>query len=82
MKVTDFPARCPEGSCVAVGEAFEIVCNGATAAVLSPPKARVVSPERFGDLLRSLPQPDAAFASDLREIRAAAGHDADPWPSS
>ena len=67
---------------VAAGEEFEIVRNGATVAVLSPPKARSLAPGRFHELLRSLPPPDDGFAADLREIRSSVGVDEDPWPSS
>lgn len=67
---------------VAAGEEFEIVRNGATVAVLSPPKARLLSPERFHELLRLLPRPDDDFAADLRQIRGSTSFDEDPWPSS
>ena len=67
---------------VAAGEEFEIVRNGATVAVLSPPALRPISPDRYRALMAAAPQPDAAFAADLREIRASVGIEPDPWPSS
>jgi prevent-host-death family protein len=58
---------------VASGEAIEIVRNGAPVALITPPRLRFVSAERFRDLLGSAPSVDEAFADDLREIREGPG---------
>ena len=58
---------------VAAGEEIEITRNGATVAVLAPSRLRLLSPERFRDLLESAPPLDEEFADDLRSIRAEAG---------
>jgi len=66
---------------VMAGEEIEITRNGATVAVIGPPKARLVSAERFRELLASAPPVDDEFAADLREIRAEAEAPESPWPS-
>jgi prevent-host-death family protein len=66
---------------VARGEEIEIVRNGATVAVLIPPKTRLLSAERFRELLRSAPPVDDEFAAELREIRAGVGPPEGHWPS-
>lgn len=66
---------------VAAGEQFEIVRNGAPAAVLGAPAVRAQSPERYGELMRQAPEPDAEFASDLRAIRRESGGEPGPWHS-
>lgn len=66
---------------VAAGEEIEITRNGATVAVIGPPRARFVSSERFRELLRSAPPVDDDFAADLREVRAVAGPPDSEWPS-
>lgn len=66
---------------VAAGEEIEITRNGATVAVIGPPKARFVSAERFRELLHSAPPVDDGFAADLREVRTAAGLPDGEWPS-
>ncbi len=54
---------------VAAGEEIEIVRNGAVAALLCPPKRRLLSAERFRELLDTAPPVDDEFATDLRRIR-------------
>ena len=66
---------------VAAGEEIEIVRNGAVVAVLGQPKRRLLSAERFQELLDSAPPVDDEFADDLRRIRAEAGPPGAPWPS-
>jgi prevent-host-death family protein len=67
---------------VAAGEEIEVTRAGAPVAVISPPRQRVVSAERFRELLASAPPVDDAFAADLEEIRRDAGPAPEsPWPS-
>lgn len=66
---------------VAAGDEVEIVRSGAPVAVIAPPKVRLVSSDRFRDLIESAPATDGDFAGDLREVRAAAGPPRDPWAS-
>jgi prevent-host-death family protein len=66
---------------VASGEEIEIIRNGATVALLGPPKRRLLSAEAFRELLASAPAADGAFVADLRRIRAESGHPESHWPS-
>lgn len=66
---------------VATGEEVEITRSGAPVAVIAPPKARLISAERFRILIASAPRPDADFAEDLRTARANVGPPDEPWPS-
>jgi prevent-host-death family protein len=66
---------------VAAGEEIEIVRNGATVALLGPPRHRLLSPEAFRELLDSAPPIDEEFAADLRRVRAEAEAPESPWPS-
>lgn len=67
---------------VAAGEEIEIVRNGSPVAVMTPPKLRLLSAERFRDLMASAPPVDEDFAEDLRRIRREAGPmPENPWPS-
>lgn len=66
---------------VADGEEIELTRSGAPVAVIGPPQARLISAERFRELLASAPSPDERFADDLRAIRESAAPVADPWPS-
>ena len=66
---------------VAAGEEIEVTRNGAAVAVIGPPKARLVSAERFRELLESAPSVDAAFAADVRALRDSVGPPGDAWPS-
>jgi prevent-host-death family protein len=66
---------------VAAGEEIEIVRNGATVAVLAPPRRRLLTQEAFRELLRSAPRVDDAFAADLGEIRRESRLPEEPWPS-
>jgi antitoxin (DNA-binding transcriptional repressor) of toxin-antitoxin stability system len=63
------------------GEEIELTRSGAPVAVIGPPQARLISAERFRELLATAPRPDADFAEDLRLARASAGPPGDPWPS-
>jgi len=66
---------------VAAGEEVEVTRAGAPVAVIGPPKTRMVSAERFRELLTSAPHPDEDFASDVRAVRKSAGPPGEPWPS-
>lgn len=66
---------------VAAGEAIEVTRAGAPVAVIAPPKARLVSADRFRELIASAPPADEDFAEDLRAIRESAGPPEGRWPS-
>lgn len=66
---------------VAAGEEVEVTRNGAAVAVIGPPKARLVSAERFRELLESAPSVDPGFAGDVRTLRDSVGPPRDAWPS-
>lgn len=66
---------------VAAGEEFEITRAGAPVAVITSPKVRLLSAERFRELLATGPEPDDDFEADLRAIRAEVGPPESPWPS-
>jgi antitoxin (DNA-binding transcriptional repressor) of toxin-antitoxin stability system len=66
---------------VAAGEQIEVTRSGAPVAVIGGPRARLVSAERFRELIASAPRPDEGFADDLRDIRESAGPPGEPWPS-
>jgi antitoxin (DNA-binding transcriptional repressor) of toxin-antitoxin stability system len=66
---------------VAAGEEVEVTRSGAPVAVIGPPKARLVSAERFRELIASAPRPDEDFAGELRELRATVRPPDAPWPS-
>jgi prevent-host-death family protein len=67
---------------VADGEEIEITRAGAPVAVIGPPRTRLLSAERFRELLASAPPVDENFAEDLRRIRHETGAVPEPsWPS-
>ena len=66
---------------VASGEEIEVTRAGAPVAVIAPPKARLLSAERFRELLASAPPVDEEFADDLRAIRRSVGPPESAWPS-
>ena len=66
---------------VASGEEIEVTRAGAPVAVIAPPKARLLSAERFRELLVSAPPVDEGFADDLRAIRRSVGPPESAWPS-
>ncbi|MGH2962917.1 MAG: type II toxin-antitoxin system Phd/YefM family antitoxin [Solirubrobacterales bacterium] len=66
---------------VAAGEEVEVTRSGAPVAVIAPPMARLVSAERFRELIASAPHPDEDFADEVRAIRESAGPPGDPWAS-
>ena len=64
---------------VAAGEEVEVTRSGAPVAVISPPKARLISADRFRELMASAPHPDDDFADDLGAVRQSAGPPGEPW---
>jgi prevent-host-death family protein len=66
---------------VAAGEEVEVTRSGAPVALIVPPRARLVSAERFRELMASAPCADEDFADDLRAVRRSAGPPGEPWPS-
>ncbi len=66
---------------VAAGEEIELTRSGAPVAVIGPPSARLISAERFREVIVSAPSPDEDFAKEVRVARAAVGAPDDPWPS-
>jgi len=67
---------------VLAGEEIEIVRNGATVARLMPPeRARLLSADRFRELIDSLPPVDEGFVSDLEDIRREVGPPTSAWRS-
>jgi antitoxin (DNA-binding transcriptional repressor) of toxin-antitoxin stability system len=66
---------------VAAGEIVEITRSGAPVAVIGPPRARVLSAQRFRALIESAPGPDDAFADELRSVRESVGPPREPWRS-
>jgi prevent-host-death family protein len=66
---------------VARGEEIEVVRSGAAVAVISPPKSRLLSAERFRELIATAPSPDEGFLDDVRAARESVGPPEDAWPS-
>jgi prevent-host-death family protein len=66
---------------VGAGEEIEIVRNGAAVAVISPPKSRLLSADRFRALMASAPPVDDEFAEEMRALRASVGPPESSWPS-
>jgi prevent-host-death family protein len=66
---------------VADGEEIEITRSGASVAVISPPKGKLISAARFRELIAFAPLPDAGFVDDVQAIRVSVAAPKDPWPS-
>jgi prevent-host-death family protein len=66
---------------VAAGEEIEITRAGAPVAVIAPPKARLISAERFRTLLETAPPVDSGFAGEMRALRRSVGPAENRWPS-
>jgi prevent-host-death family protein len=66
---------------VAAGEEVEVTRAGAPVARIAPVRHRLLSAERFRELIASAPPPDGEFASELRALRASLPAPDDPWPS-
>jgi prevent-host-death family protein len=66
---------------VADGEEIELTRSGAAVAVISPPKSRLISADRFRVLIATAPALDATFVGDVRAARESVGPPEDAWPS-
>jgi prevent-host-death family protein len=66
---------------VANGEEIEVTRSGAPVAVISPPKAHLISATRFRELMATAPKPDSEFADDIRAARESVGPPDDAWQS-
>lgn len=66
---------------VAAGEEIEITRAGAPVAVLAPPKARLISADRFRTLLETAPPVDAEFSEELQALRRSVAPPETRWPS-
>ena len=66
---------------VAGGEEIEVTRSGAEVAVISAPKSRLISAERFRELIAAAPRPDERFLDDVLAARRSVGPPDDPWPS-
>ena len=66
---------------VAAGEEVEVTRAGTPVATITPPKTRLLSAERFRELISTAPAPDEDFASDLRALRASVAAPEPSWPS-
>jgi prevent-host-death family protein len=66
---------------VANGEEIEVTRSGAAVAVISPPKSRLISADRFRELIATAPALDARFAEDIRAARESVEPPESPWPS-
>lgn len=66
---------------VAAGEEVEVTRNGSLVAVIVPPSVRLMSAERFRDLIATAPPLDEDFAAELRGLRATMRAPDPPWGS-
>jgi prevent-host-death family protein len=66
---------------VAAGEEVEVTRAGAPVAVIAPAKARLLSAERFRELIATSPAPDEEFADDIRALRESVAPPEPSWPS-
>jgi prevent-host-death family protein len=58
---------------VARGEEIEVTRAGAPVAVITTPRMRLVSADRFRELLGTAPRVDDELLEDLRRVRQEAG---------
>jgi prevent-host-death family protein len=66
---------------VANGEEIEVTRSGAAVAVISPPKSRLISADRFRELIDTAPAVDPEFARDVRVARESVDLPEDAWRS-
>jgi prevent-host-death family protein len=65
---------------VAAGEEIDVTRASRPVADIGPRRARVVSTERFRELMRSAPPVDDDFAEDMRSSRRSVGPPEDARP--
>ena len=66
---------------VAAGEEVEVTRAGAPVAMIAPVKTRLLSAERFRELIATAPPPDDDFADELRAVRRSVAAPDESWPS-
>lgn len=66
---------------VAAGEEVEVTRAGAPVATITPPKTRLLSAERFRELIATAPAPDEELAGELRALRRTVAPPEPSWPS-
>ena len=66
---------------VAASEEIAVTRSGADVAVISAPKSRLLSAERFREVIATAPPPDERFLEDVRAARESVGPPEDAWPS-
>lgn len=66
---------------VAAGEEVEVTRAGAPVATIAPVRTRLLTAERFRELIATAPAPDDEFAADLRTLRGTLAAPDEPWPS-
>jgi prevent-host-death family protein len=66
---------------VAAGEEIALTRSGAEVAVISPAKSRLMSAERFRELIATAPVPDERFLDAVRAARESVGPPEDAWRS-
>jgi prevent-host-death family protein len=66
---------------VAAGEEIEVTRAGAPVAMIMPPSGRLLSAERFRELVATAPRPDDDFAAELRSLRETVPAAEPSWPS-
>ena len=66
---------------VAAGEEFEVTRAGAPVATITASRPKLLSAERFRELIATAPAPDREFAVELRALRDAVPAPEQAWPS-
>jgi prevent-host-death family protein len=66
---------------VADGEEVEVTRSGADVAVIGPPRTKLLSAERFRELISTAPPADRDFADEVRAARASVGPPDGAWAS-
>ena len=66
---------------VASGEEVEVTRAGAPVVTITASKTRLLSAERFRELIATAPAPDREFAGELRELRNKVAAPESSWPS-
>jgi prevent-host-death family protein len=66
---------------VAAGEEIEVFRNGTAVARIVPTRSRMLSPERFAELLKILPPVDDQYAEDVMKARRELGAPRSAWDS-